>query len=248
MSDTTARAFAKPIEPQESLENKAAPEAWALSVNRIFEDQGLRLDATYHNPAGVSETLKHLEQSGVEFRSLGDLAEVRLPGQFARVWAQDQEHGSPYLNATDLLSLFAYGLPSKGMRYLSPISDVDFEALIIRLNMLLVTCSGTIGRVYHVPQRLDGWAATHDLIRIVPDQSLSGYLYAWCLTPTARVQIRNPTHGAQIDHITDDQLSEVQVPMLPPARIRAINDEVLQALQEREKALEAMLRAGKKIG
>ena len=213
------------------------PEAWTLSVNRIFDDSEFRLDAKYHDPSGASEIIRHMKDANLDLKPLGDLAKVRLPGQFERVWARDAEHGSRYLNATDLLSLFARGRPSGEQRYLSRASQVDFDALIIRQNMLLVTCSGTIGRVYHVPQRLDGWAATHDLIRIVPDDDLSGYLYAWCLSPEAQVQMLNPTHGAQIDHITDDQLSKIQVPMLPSSQMQEINAEVLRALEIRERAL-----------
>lgn len=83
--------------------------------------------------------------------------------------ATDRKHGLPYLNATDLLSLMALGVPAR-QRYLSCETETDIDALVIREGMLLLTCSGTIGRVFYVPSRLDGWAATHDLIRIVPAQ------------------------------------------------------------------------------
>ena len=231
--------------PQEPVAD--GPESWTLSVSRIFDDAGLRLDAGYHNPNAVSETIRRMKESNLKLKRLGDLAEVRLPTQFARVWASDEEHGSPYLNATDLLNLFVRGVPTGDMRYLSRSSRVDFDALVLRKNTLLVTCSGTIGRVYHVPQRLDGWAATHDLIRVTPDDDLAGYLYAWCLSPAAQVQITNPTHGAQIDHITDDQLREILVPVLPAGKMRAINAEVLGALEVREAALATIIHATKHI-
>ena len=83
-----------------------------------------------------------------------------------------------------------------------------------------MTCSGTIGRVFYVPKRLDGWVATHDLIRIIPKgDSLAGYLYAWLSQPDAQTQILSHTHGGQIDHVTDKQVGTVLVPRLPPPTV-----------------------------
>ena len=131
------------------------PEAWSLSIDRIFEESGLRLDAARFNPE-LDFCMDGLESLGVPLEPLDKLANLQLPGRFERVWAKDAKHGVPYLNATDLLSLFAVGLPTKN-RFLSRQSDVDMDSLIIRQNWLLMTCSGTIGRVFHVPGRLDGW-------------------------------------------------------------------------------------------
>ena len=183
-----------------------------------------------------------MEASGLDLKPLGELVEIRLPNRFERVWAKDKDYGTPYLNATDLLSLHTLGKPAKE-RYLSRVSQVDFDALIVRENMLLVTCSGTIGRVYHVPSRLDGWVATHDLVRVIADADLSGYLYAWCLSPAAQVQMLSPVHGAQIDHIAEEHMREIMVPMLPDSQMRAINAEVIGAIQTREASLAAIQQA-----
>lgn len=133
---------------------------------------------------------------------LHDLADLSLLNRFVRVYVADEKHGLPYLNAIDLLSLFAVGLPAR-QRFLSRTSDVDLKKLVIRRNWFLMTCSDTIGRVSHVPKRLDGWVATHDLIRIRPKPGLVGYLFAWCMTGAARAQVLAHTHGGQIDHVTD---------------------------------------------
>lgn len=218
-------------------------ESWSTSVDDIFNNGDLRLDATHFNPkaAGI---LKKLQDSGVKLSPLSDWAGVELRGQFTRIWAQDAEHGTPYLNATDLLSLLALGVPAAGMRYLSHATETDVDALIIREGWLLMTCSGTIGRVFYVPKRFDGWASTHDLIRIMPkDPDTVGYLFAWLSTPDAQSQILSHTHGGQIDHVTDGQVSEVMVPHLPPKKIKAIHEKVLKALLDRESAIETLANA-----
>lgn len=211
---------------------------WSVSIDRIFADNGLRLDVTRFDP-DLDECLDALHASGHELVALEDVADITLPNRFERVWASDEKHGVPYLNATDLLSLFALGMPSQN-RYLSHVTDTDIENLLIRKNWLLMTCSGTLGRVFHVPRRLDGWVATHDLIRIRPKAGMVGYLFAWCMTKMAQTQILSHTHGGQIDHVTADQVGAMLVPMLTPDSIRDLNGSVLDALRMREKSLQRL--------
>ena len=214
--------------------------SWSLSVDRVFAQDGLRIDASFFDPV-VDAHVATLE--GLRTKRLSELATLVLPGRFERIWAVDDEHGRPYLNATDLLTLFALGVPSQ-VRYLSPESDTDFDALLIREGWLLMTCSGTIGRVYYVPERLDGWAATHDLIRIIPNSpDTTGYLYAWCMTAVAQAQILSHTHGGQINHVTEKQVGELLVPQLHRRSAKRLNERVMTALADRESALNTLVKA-----
>lgn len=219
-----------------------AVESWSTPIQSIFADSDVRLDAT-HFDLTAANAVSQLKDSGYELDRLSDVASVELRNQFTRIWAKDAAHGLPYLNATDLLSLFALGVPAGGLRYLSHATETNIKALIVRKNWLLLTCSGTIGRVFYVPERLDGWVATHDLIRIIPKTDLAGYLYAWLSTPIAQAQILSHTHGGQIDHVTDIQVSDVLVPRLPSDQVRSINKEVKRALIAREKAIATLTNA-----
>jgi len=197
-----------------------------------------------HFDPAVASAIKELKQAEHETIRLSDLASVELRNQFVRIWAKDAEHGIPYLNATDLLSLLALGIPASGQRYLSYKTETNSKGLVVHEGWLLMTCSGTIGRVFYVPQRLDGWAATHDIIRIVPhDQGITGYLYAWLSTPVAQAQILSHIHGGQIDHITDEQVAGTLVPKLPAKQIREIHEKVMKALHAREQAIQTLVNA-----
>lgn len=222
-------------------------ESWSVSVTDIFNNFGLRLDAWHFNPQAAA-AVRHLEESGLQLEHLSDLASVTLRGQFARIWAQDEQHGVRYFNATDMLSLLALGVPSGGLRFLSHATNTDIEALKIRQGWLLMTCSGTLGRIFYVPRRLDGWAATHDLIRIVPNEAdMTGYLHAWLGTQLAQAQILTYTHGGQIDHVTDDQVKEILVPLLGGEQRKIIHDVVMKALYAREEAIESLVTAWREI-
>ena len=215
-------------------------ETWSVLIENVFANADMRLDATHFDPK-TAGAVAGLRKAGLTLIPLLDFASVELRSQFTRIWAQDREHGIPYLNATDLLSLLALGAPAGGMRYLSNATDTNVESLIIHEGWLLMTCSGTIGRVFYVPKRLDGWVATHDLIRIVPkDTGTVGYLHAWLSTPVAQAQILSHAHGGQIDHVTDAQVSGILVPELSDRKVKKINADVIAALASREKAIEAL--------
>ena len=113
----------------------------------------------------MAAALAELRRSKYPLKPLTEFASVRLPGQFVRIWADSSEYGIPYVNASDLMSLAALGTLGEKTRYLSRVTDVDIEALIIHEGWLGLSCSGTIGRVYYIPARLDGWVATHDFMR-----------------------------------------------------------------------------------
>lgn len=222
-----------------SSSSQSHPKSWGLSIGRVFEDMGLRFDAARFSP-DLDSCVEGLRASGLPLRPLHDLADLSInasmPRRFERVHVDDERNGLPYLNATDLLSLFAVGRPVQ-QRFLSRQGDTRLQGLVIRQNWLLMTCSGTIGRVFHVPQRLDGWVATDDLIRICPKPGLVGYLFAWCMTPAAQVQVLAHTYGGQIDHVTDAQVGRMLVPMLPDLEARKLDEDVLSALEARERGL-----------
>lgn len=54
------------------------------------------------------------------------------------------------------------------------------KELKLKENMLLVTRSGTIGRVNIVPHHWENWVINEHVIRINPiSKNIAGYLYCW---------------------------------------------------------------------
>lgn len=212
-------------------------------VEAISSDTDLRLDASSYDPK-VMGLPQALAERGIAVEPLGDLASVTLRNRFERVWALDAEHGVPYLNATDLLSLFSFGRPAADIRYLSHATNYDVDSLLVREGWILMTCSGTVGRVFYVGRRLNGWAATHDIIRIVPkDPEMTGYLYAWLSADAARTHIGGRQHGGQITHVTDAHVSALPVPRLDSAEEARVGGRVMAALESRERAIESLTEA-----
>lgn len=232
---------APPMMPDHAdlIRKLTTPSGWGVSVNEIATQSGKRMDAEHYDPA-VMENNAQLSSLGVTLAPLSDFADVHLPSMFTRIWAQDSKYGLPYLNATDLMSYFALGVPAKE-RYLSLASNVKMDPLIVKKEMILITCSGTIGRVFDVPAALDGWAGTHDIVRITPHKpELKGFLRAYLASSFAQIQILSHTHGGQIDHVTGDQVASCLVPQLDSEAILRISKSATKADKMRSRGVKQM--------
>lgn len=223
------------------VKNKADVETWSIPLQEIYGNNNLRLDASHYDQQ-TALALKELKKSGYPLIPLSDLATVDLPGQFARIWAKDSKHGTRYINASDLMSLMSIGAADE--RFLSQETNTNIDELLIRKGWLLLTCSGTIGRIFYVSEDMDGWVATHDLIRIIPNKGVPvGFLYAYLSSSVAQKQILGHTHGGQIDHVTHHQVREVLVPQFEEKAVAGIHAEAMQALDQRSKAISQLVGA-----
>lgn len=112
------------------------------------------------------------------------------------------------------------------------------DELTLHENMILITCSGTIGKVTIVPKHWEGWTANQHIIRVIPsNDEIAGYLHTWLSSDYAYPLITRYVHGAVIDEINDIQVSEISVPLLHDRKMqREINDTVLEANQKRTEA------------
>ena len=92
----------------------------------------------------------------------------------------------------------------------------------VQTNSILITRSGTIGKVAIVPEHWKGWIPNEHIIRVVPiDDKIAGYLYAWLSSDYAYPLITRYIHGAVINEINVEQVSEIVVPLLRDENMQA---------------------------
>lgn len=195
-----------------------------------------RLDGAYYDPV-VKAIETHIAQRSKEIVKVIDsqISEsVTLPGRFKRVYV---EEGSGIVFFT---GKHVSELDPSDKKYLSFSQHTEKieNELVIKEGMILVTSSGTLGNTVLVPKHWDGWAMTHDIIRIVPiNKEISGYLYAWLSSNYASELIHRFAYGAVVRHLEKAHISQVSVPLLNDENIqREINDTVLEANQKRTEA------------
>lgn len=214
------------------LYKKAAP-VDTFSV-RLSEMSG-RLDASYHVPI-VDAIIEHLKRYAEEVTTVGNpriSREVILPGRFKRVYV-DEGYGVPFFGGRSIGEL-----DPSDKRYLS-FSQHDKkikEELTIREGMILITCSGTIGKIALVPKHWDNWAMTHDIIRLLPADDLIGYVYIWLQTEYAAKLIEAFAYGSVVRHIEKEHLCKVTIPLLKNHEVqKRINELALEANEKRYQA------------
>ena len=96
--------------------------------------------------------------------------------------------------------------------------------LYLRRGMILITDSGTVGRVVFSTAYHAGAVGTNNLIRVViPDDALRGYVYQFLSSRLGQDQLKANIYGAIVDHLEPDDVKNVLVPI--PAD-RAVLEEI----------------------
>jgi type I restriction enzyme S subunit len=194
-----------------------------------------RLDGSYHVPI-VNAITEHLKKFAAELITAGDervSKEIILPGRFKRVYVEEGQ-GQIFFSGRSIMEL-----DPSDKKYLS-FAKHDRrikDQLTIKHNMILVTCSGTIGKVALVPKHWDNWAMTHDIIRIIPDLTLTGYLYIWLQTEYANKLIQAMSYGSVVPHIEIAHIKNIPVPLLKNQSVQTtINELALEVNKMRYEA------------
>ena len=229
---------------------KSLKETKAFSIN--VERLNLRLDASYHDPI-VNSLISKLKKGRYNVRPLGKISKVFIPPRFKRIYVQ-KEYGVPFLQGTDI-SLIKPRL----LKYISKKVTRNLEKWIIRSGWVLVTCSGTIGRVALAPRKWDGWAVSQHVARIIPnyEEVHTGFLTVFLFSDYGYRQVISKTYGGVVDELAEDDMKDVIVPLPPMDVQEKIGNLVIEAYELKElaneiedetiKTLESMLSTHKRI-
>lgn len=195
-----------------------------------------RLDAAYYVPI-VKAIEQRIAETASEILKVEDsriAQSILLPGRFKRVYVEEGK-GIVFFTGKSISEL-----DPSDKKYLSfsQHSEKIKNELTIKEGMILVTSSGTVGNTVLVPKHWDGWAMTHDIIRLVPaNNKITGYLYTWLSSDYAQELIRRFAYGAVIRHLEKEHIFEVSVPLLNDQDTQQeINDMVLEANRKRTEA------------
>lgn len=216
----------------------------AFGVNSAIVKDSLRFDASFYNPR-VIQAIEALEDSDMQVLTLGEVTkDIYIPPRFKRIYV-DADHGVPFLQGSHVVQV----QPSD-LKYISKTATRNLQKWIIEAGWILVTCSGTIGRVAIAPPHWGGWAASQHILRIIPDEDACphGYLAAFLSSPIGQAQLTAQIYGAVVDELTEEQAAAVLVPI--PAndaqrrQVDTINKQMLKSVADLSKAVRATQTAG----
>lgn len=220
-------------------------------------EKEMRLDAPYYSSTFL-KAKSFLDNSSFQTVPLIDLCEdiYRLT-RFKRIFT-DKKHGYVYMAPSDLVyyrplrerenpdrayvakgkhDLFANIKSAFGKNSPTLLKNGE-ERFFAKEGWLLITCSGSMGRIVLTTKSLTDVFFSHDLIRIVPKtDTLIGYLYAYLSSWIGQAFITRDKYGGWVKHIEPNQIKSLPVLQAPRDVQERIHNNVWEAYEHRESFL-----------
>ena len=218
-----------PIETFESMDDSGAYNVKLSSLHSRF-------DGSYHIPI-VNRIVEHLKKYSKEVTTLGDeriSSKIILAGIFKRTYV-GKDYGYPFLGGKEICQL----MPDTEKYLSTSVHKARYEKeLKVEKNTILVTDRGTVGTTVMVPKHWNGYAVSQNVLKLVPaSESIAGYIYAYLNSEVGKVLLTRQTYGSVVDMINDNNLAEVEIPLLKNKSAQEmINKLVLDANEKRYEA------------
>lgn len=151
-------------------------------------------------------------------------------GRFKRIWVEKSD--LPIFQPSSITDV--YPTPDG---YISHKTQTNIEALRVHSGQVLMTCSGTIGKLSFVSKTLDNSIFSHDLLRINVKNAIdAGYIYAYLKSATGNKILLTNSYGAVITHIEPEHLATVPIPDAPEEIKKRINDLIVASYALRDES------------
>ena len=103
--------------------------------------------------------------------------------------------------------------------------------------MIVVTRSGTIGRVQIIPEYMKGWAGSEHATRLLSSNQMNpGYIFSWLASDYGKTLIKRHSYGSVILEIDKEMLGEIPIPLPEKEKQEEIGKLVLEANSLRDQA------------
>lgn len=151
-------------------------------------------------------------------------------GRFKRIWVEKSD--LPIFQPSSIIDI--YPTPDG---YISHKTQTNINALRVHAGQVLMTCSGTIGKLSFVSKTLDNLIFSHDLLRINAKKPIdAGYVYAYLKSAIGNKILLTNSYGAVITHIEPEHLATVPIPDAPEEIKKKINDLIVASYTLRDES------------
>jgi type I restriction enzyme M protein len=227
-------------------EGKKSPSDNYYTIKRSeIHKENLNLNPVRYLPK-YSKSRKHVlalgEQDGWTVEHLGQIAQVYNGPRFRRPYADKGVTRGPnivrYFTGNAVTQMRGENIKYLDLAKAKPVQTRMIDKLYLRRGMILVTDSGTVGRVVFATAYHDGAVGTNNLIRVViPDDALRGYVYQFLSSRLGQDQLRANIYGTILEHLEPDDVKHILIP-IPTDRaiLEEIGLPVIKAMQLQEYA------------
>lgn len=150
-----------------------------------------------------------------------------------------ENFGKPYLSATQV-----FDARPAARKFLSLGKIKQADLLSVKVGNILVTRSGTVGRVTLAHVLHTESIISDDLIRVSPrEDKYYGWIYAYLRSPTARQMMTSAHYGHVIKHLEPAHLDALPVPEMSDDVYGEFNRLTKELLDKRNLSYERLLEA-----
>lgn len=158
------------------------------------------------------------------------MASSYVCGRFKRIWVEKSD--MPIYQPSSIVDI----KPTPD-GYISAKTKTDIDALRVKKNQILMTCSGTIGKVSYVSRTLANRIFSHDLLRIdCRKGDEAGYVYAFLKSKIGNRILLTNSYGAVITHIEPEHLATIPIPDAPAMLKKKIHDLIVRSYDLRDES------------
>src|SRR5574338_146006 len=204
---------------------------WTALSASLLMGGDRRMEAENYLAGGYGIRLA-MEARKAGWTNMGKLAKVWQPLRLKGIQVS-REFGTPFLAATQVFDLRP--VPRK---FLSLDRTNNAANRFVTPGMILVTCSGSVGRATLASKPHEGVLISHDLLRVEPQQEkLWGWLYAYLRAPQTRAMMTSAQYGHIIKHLEVSHLNALPMPVLRDELLDNFRSRVQSLLDKRNRAV-----------
>lgn len=181
-----------------------------------------------HNEA-LKKVIMMKEQSEFDVIPLSEIAQAvfngpRFKRPYADVGITSGEGVRKFFTGTAITQLNSDNVKYLDEKKCNRTQLRQLEELTIHKGYILISDSGTLGRISYALSMHDGHIATNNLIRVViEDENLRGYVYQFLKSQIGQSLILKNAYGTNQEHLEPNVISEILVPI---PKDRAIVDHI----------------------
>ncbi len=217
----------------------------------------LNINPQHYSPklnAALNSVLEYDNMDGWATTTIGQL-EAGIKIYIGPRWKSDsikvdkpekQESLIPYLTANAALELRRFTIKWLNVAKANEIQKQNIEMLRVKEGDILISRSGTIGKVTYATKDLaENYIVSDDLVRIrVQDSNLRAYLLAYFTSKTAHSLMLLDEYGSVQQHLQPRHIQEMIIPI--PDNLEDVKD-IINVGKNLIRGLEALSKADKNI-
>ncbi len=142
------------------------------------------------------------------------------------------EHGTPFLTASQV-----FDVRPAPRKWLAATRTPSYERRFAAPGLILVTCSGNVGKVAAASKAHAGKLISHDLLRVEPQNAAwQGWIFAYLRAPHTRRMMVAQRYGHIVKHLEPEHLERLPLLLLRRELLRSFNERYARLISLRNAA------------